>query len=79
MAKPLTQPILKVLQPRAKDLNRSVACAIVAALGELLRAGGPALLPAIDDLIELCVETLQDQASPEKRHAALRALGRIAT
>ncbi|KAJ3103710.1 phosphatidylinositol kinase- protein kinase tor1 [Phlyctochytrium bullatum] len=79
LVKPYVEPILKVLLPKIKDPSPSVAAKVLTALGELSQVGCEDLLPYVDDIIPMIIETLQDQSSSTKREAALRTLGQLAS
>ncbi|KAF9968548.1 phosphatidylinositol kinase- protein kinase tor1, partial [Modicella reniformis] len=79
LVKPYVESIIKVLLPKAKDQSAGVVSSILAALGELARVGGEDLLPFMDQLMPLIIDTLQDQSSPTKRGAALKTLGQLAS
>lgn len=77
LVKPYVESIIKVLLPKAKDQSAGVVSSVLAALGELARVGGEDLLPFMDQLMPLIIDTLQDQSSPTKRSAALKTLGQL--
>ena len=77
LIKPYVEPILKVLLPKAKDASASVASRVLVALGELGQVGCEDLLPYLDSLMPIILETLQDQSSASKREAALHTLGQL--
>ncbi|KAF9993671.1 phosphatidylinositol kinase- protein kinase tor1 [Entomortierella chlamydospora] len=79
LVKPYVESIIKVLLPKAKDQSAGVVSSILAALGELARVGGEDLLPFMDKLMPLIIDTLQDQSSSTKRSAALKTLGQLAS
>ncbi|KAJ3083694.1 phosphatidylinositol kinase- protein kinase tor1, partial [Quaeritorhiza haematococci] len=80
LIKPYVNPILKVLLPKARDPSATVASKVLSALGELGQVGcGEELLPHLEHLMPLIIETLQDQSSSTKREAALRTLGMLAS
>ncbi|KAF9435486.1 phosphatidylinositol kinase- protein kinase tor1 [Entomortierella beljakovae] len=79
LVKPYVESIIKVLLPKAKDQSAGVVSSILAALGELARVGGEDLLPFMDQLMPLIIDTLQDQSSSTKRGAALKTLGQLAS
>ncbi|KAJ3106200.1 phosphatidylinositol kinase- protein kinase tor1 [Phlyctochytrium planicorne] len=79
LVKPYVQPVLKVLLPKIKDASPGVAARVLTALGELSQVGCEDLLPYIDDIFPMIIETLQDQSSSTKREAALRTLGQLAS
>ncbi|KAF9162608.1 phosphatidylinositol kinase- protein kinase tor1 [Actinomortierella ambigua] len=77
LVKPYVESIIKVLLPKARDPSPSVVSSVLGALGELARVGGEDLLPYMDQLMPLIIETLQDQSSSIKRSAALKTLGQL--
>lgn len=77
LIKPYVEPIVKVLLPKAKDSSSGVASKVLGAIGELGQVGGESLLPFLDDLMPIIMETLQDQSSSTKREASLRTLGQL--
>ncbi|KAF9586443.1 phosphatidylinositol kinase- protein kinase tor1 [Lunasporangiospora selenospora] len=79
LVKPYVESIIKVLLPKARDQSAGVVASILAALGELARVGGEDLLPFMDQLMPLIIETLQDQSSPTKRGSALKTLGQLSS
>ncbi|KAG0345157.1 phosphatidylinositol kinase- protein kinase tor1 [Podila humilis] len=79
LVKPYVESIIKVLLPKARDQSAGVVSSILAALGELARVGGEDLLPFMDQLMPLIIDTLQDQSSPTKRSAALKTLGQLSS
>ncbi|KAI8593944.1 armadillo-type protein [Geranomyces variabilis] len=79
LIKPYVEPILKVLLPKAKDQSSGVASRVLGAIGELGQVGGESLLPFLDDLMPIIMDTLQDQSSSTKREAALHTLGQLSS
>ncbi|KAI8819891.1 armadillo-type protein [Fimicolochytrium jonesii] len=79
LIKPYVEPIMKVLLPKVKDPSSGVASKVLAAIGELAQVGGEVLLPFLDDLMPIIMETLQDQSSSTKREAALHTLGQLSS
>ncbi|KAG8741303.1 phosphatidylinositol kinase- protein kinase tor1 [Ceratobasidium sp. 414] len=77
LIKPYALAMLKVLLPKARDLNAGVAANVIICLGELAEVGGEDFLPHVPALMTLLIETLQDQASTSKRDAALRTMGSL--
>ena len=77
LIKPYVEPILKVLIPKAKDPSPGVASKVLVAIGELSQVGCEDLVPYLDDILPIIIETLQDQSSSTKREAALRTLGQV--
>ncbi|KAI8098676.1 armadillo-type protein [Halteromyces radiatus] len=79
LTKPYIEPILKVLLPKARDASPGVVSAVLGALGELAAVSGEDMIPHLDELMPLIMETLQDQSSSAKRDAALKTLGQLAS
>ncbi|RUP43431.1 hypothetical protein BC936DRAFT_137191, partial [Jimgerdemannia flammicorona] len=79
LIKPYVEPILKVLLPKARDSSPGVASSVLGALGELATVGGEDMMPYLDNLMPLIIDTLQDQSSSTKRDAALKTLGQLAS
>ncbi|KAI8836345.1 armadillo-type protein [Chytridium lagenaria] len=79
LVKPYVEPVLKVILPKIKDPSPGVAARVLTALGELSQVGCEDLLPYIDDVFPMIIETLSDQSSSTKREAALRTLGQLAS
>ncbi|KAI9303923.1 armadillo-type protein [Cunninghamella echinulata] len=79
LTKPYIEPILKVLLPKARDSSPGVVSAVLGALGELATVSGEDMIPHLDELLPLIMETLQDQSSSSKREAALKTLGQLAS
>jgi FKBP12-rapamycin complex-associated protein len=74
---PYVEPTLKVLIPKAKDPSPGVSSKVLVAIGELSQVGGESMLPYLDDILPIIIETLQDQSSAMKREAALKTLGQV--
>ncbi|KAI5480415.1 FKBP12-rapamycin complex-associated protein [Pseudohyphozyma bogoriensis] len=79
LTKPYVKPMMSVLLPKSRDHSPSVAASILSTLGELARVGGEEILPDLDEMMSLLLDTLHDQASTPKRDAALRTLGQLAS
>lgn len=79
LIKPYVKPILDVLIMRARDPNAAVSASVINGIGELSRIGAEDMLPTVDKLMPLFLETLQDQGANIKRLASLRALGQLAS
>jgi FKBP12-rapamycin complex-associated protein len=79
LIKPYVEPILKVLLPNARDPSTGVASSVLAALGELSEVAGDDMIPHLDEMMPLIIDTLQDQSSSIKRDAALKTLGQLAS
>ncbi|GME87708.1 unnamed protein product [Ambrosiozyma monospora] len=78
LTKPYVTQIMEVLIPKAKDPSPAVSAAIITAIGEMCVVGGQDMVPFIDKLMPILVETLQDQSLTFKRDAAVKALGQLA-
>lgn len=76
-----TDELLDVLLRTAYDVETTpvVASHVIACLGELARVAGENIGPRVGKIMQLVVETLQDQSPTIKRDAALRTLGQIAS
>ena len=70
---------MKVLIPKANDSSPPVASKILEAIGELCHIGGEELLPYINIVLPLIIETLQDPSSSTRREASLKALRQISS
>ena len=73
LIKPYVQSILKVLHPRLRDSNSTVASCVLATLGELALVGAHEIRSYVD-IFSLVIEALQDQGSVAKREVAVRTL-----
>ncbi len=73
LIKPYVQSILKVLHPRLRDSNSTVASCVLATLGELALVGAHEIRNYVD-IFSLVIEALQDQGSVGKREVAVRTL-----
>jgi FKBP12-rapamycin complex-associated protein len=79
LIKPYVDPMIAVLLPKASDPSPAVAATIIKAIGDLATVGGEGMIPYIDKLMPIIIESLQDQSSSAKREAALRTLGQLAS
>ncbi|KAI9320096.1 armadillo-type protein [Dichotomocladium elegans] len=79
LTRPYIEPILKVLMPKARDPSPGVVSAVLGALGELAAVSGEDMIPHLDELMPLIMDTLRDQSSASKRDAALITLGQLAS
>lgn len=77
LIKPYVEPLLKVLIPKSKDPSPGVASESLKAIGELALIGDD-MIPYLDDLFPMIIETLQDQSNVTKREVALKTLGQLA-
>lgn len=78
LIKPYVEPLLKVLIPKCKDPSPGVASESLKAIGELALIGED-MIPYLDDLFPMIIETLQDQSNMTKREVALKTLGQLAS
>ncbi|KAG4088925.1 FAT-domain-containing protein [Neocallimastix lanati (nom. inval.)] len=78
LIKPYVEPLLKVLIPKCKDSSPGVASESLKAIGELALIGEN-MIPYLDDLFPMIIETLQDQSNMTKREVALKTLGQLAS
>lgn len=79
LIKPYVDSMIKTLLPKARDSVAAVAATVIVAIGDLATVGGEDMLPYIDELMPIIIDTLQDQTSVLKREAALRTLGQLAS
>ncbi|KAI9026899.1 armadillo-type protein [Hyaloraphidium curvatum] len=79
LVKPYVDPIFKVLLPKTKEGSSTLVGQILGSFGELAQIGGEDLLPFLDKLFPILIDTLQDQSSVTKREAALKTLGQLAS
>lgn len=79
LVRPYIKPILATLIPSAKDSSPLVASSVIAAIGELSKVTGEDMSPYFSELMQLILDTLQDQSSAIKRDAALRTLGQLSS
>jgi FKBP12-rapamycin complex-associated protein len=79
LIQPYLEPILKVLLPKARDQSAVVSSQIVTAIGQLAIVGATEIKPHLTELLEVIIETLQDQSSPMKREASLKTLAQISS
>ncbi|CUM64043.1 uncharacterized protein PRCAT00001631001 [Priceomyces carsonii] len=79
LTRPYVKPIVAALLPKAKSSSSSVASSAITCLGELAVVGGPDLKPFIPQLMDLILDTFQDQSSSYKRDSALNTLGQLAS
>lgn len=79
LVEPYVESILKVLLPKARDPSPGVASKVLTAIGQLCHVGNQDLLPYVTPLMDVIMDTLQDQSSSSKREAALKTLAHLAT
>lgn len=78
VTKPYLEPVIEILLPKSQDPSSAVASTALKALGEISVVGGEDMLPFLDELMPLIIDTFQDQSNSFKRGAALKALGQLA-
>jgi FKBP12-rapamycin complex-associated protein len=79
LIEPYVESILKVLLPKAMDSSAGVASMVLTAIGELAHVSCQDMTPYLPELMNVIMETLQDQSSASKREAALKTLSRLAS
>lgn len=79
LTKPYVLPILNVLLPKSRDPSPAVAKSIMTTLGKLSAVGGEEIVPQLEPLMQLILETLHESSAPLKRDAALKTLGELAS
>ncbi|KAI8877804.1 FAT-domain-containing protein [Backusella circina FSU 941] len=77
LSRPYTDSILKGLLAKVTGSPPNLVSAVLDALGELSQVCGQGILPYLDQVIPIIVDTLQDQSSSGKRYSALKTLGQI--
>jgi FKBP12-rapamycin complex-associated protein len=77
LIRPYIEPILKVLLPKTADAPAGVLAKILTAIGELSLVGGKDLVPYVEILMPLIIDTLSDGSNCVKREAALKVLGQL--
>ena len=79
LIKPYVDPMVAVLLPKTHDADETVAATSLKAIGDLAVVGGEDMQQYIKVLMDTIMMYLVDLASPQKRFAALRALGQLAS
>lgn len=79
LIKPYVDPMVQVLLPKTEDKDENVASTSLKAIGDLAVVGGGDMVKYIPRLMQLIIHHLRDLSSAQKRLAALRALGQIAS
>lgn len=77
VTKPYLEPVIEILLPKSQDSSSAVASTALKAIGELSVVGGEDMVPFLDELMPLIIDTFQDQSNSFKRNAALKALGQL--
>ena len=76
LIKPYSISMLRVLLPKASDVNPTVSANILMCLGELACVGGEDVMPYVPELMQVIIAKLADP-SLQKRDAALHTLGQL--
>jgi FKBP12-rapamycin complex-associated protein len=76
LIKPYGLPMLRVLLPKANDINSTVAANVLMCLGELSCVAGEDAIPHVPELMTVILQRLADP-SLIKRDAALHTLGQV--
>lgn len=79
LIKPYVDPIVGVLLPKTKDADETVAATSLTAIGDLAVVGGDDMRRYLRELMSTILEYLQDSGSSQKRSAALKTLGQLAS
>ncbi|OWB72318.1 hypothetical protein B5S31_g2025 [[Candida] boidinii] len=79
LTKPYIKPIMNVLLPIAEDNSTSVASAGIDAIGEMSVVGGNEIMPSVDEIMKILIETFEDQSLNCKKEASLKTLGDLAS
>lgn len=77
LIRPWVIPILKRVLPLARDPNVSISSKILSSFGGLAKVGGEDLTPYMPSIMDIIIDTLQDQSSAPRRDAAIKALGLV--
>ena len=79
LIKPYVDPIVAVLLPKTQDPDETVAATSLTAIGDLAVVGGADMRKYIRRLMNTILHYLQDSSSSQKRMAALKTLGQLAS
>ena len=79
LVKPFVERLVRIFLPKTMDHNPTVAATVMRAIGDLSLLGGTEMRPYIPQLMPVIIDALQDLSSPNKRDAALQALGQLAS
>ena len=77
LVQPYAERVMKALLPKLRDNDSQVSSGSLATVGELSIIAGWDIIPHLEQLLPLIIETLQDQSSSSKREVALKTLGQI--
>ncbi|KAJ6179555.1 PIK-related kinase FATC [Penicillium mononematosum] len=72
-------PMVTALLPKSTDINPGVAATTLKAVGELASVGGHEMRQYLPQIMPIILDSLQDLSSHNKREAALRTLGQLAS
>ncbi|KAJ5968830.1 hypothetical protein N7501_005078 [Penicillium viridicatum] len=72
-------PMVTALLPKSTDINPGVAATTLKAVGELANVGGHEMRQYLPQIMPIILDSLQDLSSHNKREAALRTLGQLAS
>lgn len=77
--RPYVEPILKVLIPKLKEVDRNpmVIMSVLRAVGDLAQVSGNHMKQYTDELLSLLLEMLNDASSGQKREVALWTLSQL--
>ncbi|KAF2718139.1 TOR1 phosphatidylinositol 3-kinase [Polychaeton citri CBS 116435] len=79
LIKSYVDPMVTVLLPKADESHADVAATALRAIGSLATVGGDEMHKYVPALMTIIIRSLQDIGSPNKREAALSALGQLAS
>ena len=79
LIKPYVDPMVAVLLPKTRDSDETVAATSLTAIGDLAVVGGDDMRKYIEQLMDTILRYLQDSGSSQKRSAALKTLGQLAS
>jgi FKBP12-rapamycin complex-associated protein len=77
LIRPWVIPILKRILPIAREQNIAISSRMLSCFGGLAKVGGEDLTPHISAIMDILIDTLQDQSSAPRRDAAIKALGLV--
>lgn len=78
LIKPYAPSLLRVCLPKARDPTPYVSRRMIECIGLLAEIAGEDIIPALDEIMDLLISTLQDPiASPAKKDVALVSLGQV--
>ena len=77
LAQPFVSKMVDTFLPKTTEANASIAAVMIRAVGDLATLGGAELVPYIPNLMPVLMDAIQDLSSPNKRDAAMRAMGQL--